>query len=105
MFAVVMMTAGVLHAQTTDSITQAKLDSIDAKMKMLHPEGELNTAESKLIAVKKLKEISISAPKPVYSMTGEVVHYNVENDETVRDLTAWDAIRNAAARLSLLYLS
>ena len=77
-FAVVMMTAGVLSAQTTDSITQAKLDSIDAKMKML-----------------KLKEISISAPKPVYSMTGEVVNYNVENDETVRDLTAWDAIRNA----------
>lgn len=54
------------------------LDSIDAKMKMM-----------------KLKEISISAPKPVYSMTGEVVNYNVENDETVRDLTAWDAIRNA----------
>lgn len=78
LFAVVMMTARVLYAQTTDSITQAKLDSIDAKMKML-----------------KLKEISISAPKPVYSMTGEVVNYNVENDETVRDLTAWDAIRNA----------
>ena len=77
-FAVVMMTAGVLYAQTTDSITQARLDSIDAKMKML-----------------RLKEISISAPKPVYSMTGEVVNYNVENDETVRDLTAWDAIRNA----------
>ena len=78
LFAVVMMTARVLYAQTTDSITQAKLDSIDAKMKML-----------------KLKEISISAPKPVYSMTGEVVNYNVENDETVRDLTAWDAIHNA----------
>ncbi len=78
LFAVVMMTAGVLSAQTIDSITQAKLDSIDTKMKML-----------------KLKEISISAPKPVYSMTGEVVNYNVENDETVRDLTAWDAIRNA----------
>ena len=78
MFAVVMMTAGVLYAQTIDSITQAKLDSIDAKMKMM-----------------KLKEISISAPKPVYSMTGEVVIYNVENDETLRDLTAWDAIRNA----------
>lgn len=78
MFAVVMMAAGVLFAQTTDSITQAKLDSIDAKMKM-----------------QQLKAISISAPKPVYSMTGEVVNYNVENDETVRDLTAWDAIRNA----------
>ena len=35
LFAVVMMTAGVLSAQITDSITQAKLDSIDAKMKML----------------------------------------------------------------------
>lgn len=67
-----------LFAQTPDSASQAKLDSIDAKMQLM-----------------KLKEISISAPKPVYSMTGEVVNYNVENDETVRDLTAWDAIRNA----------
>lgn len=65
-------------AQTPDSVSQAKLDSIDAKMQLM-----------------KLKEISVSAPKPVYSMTGEVVNYNVENDETVRNLTAWDAIRNA----------
>ena len=65
-------------AQTSDSVSQAKLDSIDAKMQLM-----------------KLKEISISAPKPVYSMTGEVVNYNVENDETVAGLTAWDAIRNA----------
>ncbi len=65
-------------AQTTDSVSQARLDSIDAKMQLM-----------------KLKEISISAPKPVYSMTGEVVNYNVENDETVAGLTAWDAIRNA----------
>lgn len=67
-----------LFAQTPDSASQAKLDSIDAKMQLM-----------------KLKEISISAPKPVYSMTGEVVNYNVENDETVAGLTAWDAIRNA----------
>ena len=77
-FAAVMMAAGVLHAQTADSIAQARLDSIDARMKMMQ-----------------LKTISVSAPKPVYSMTGEVVNYNVENDETVRGLTAWDAIRNA----------
>lgn len=78
--ALLSWSAGVspaLMAQT-DTVSQAKLDSIDARMKMM-----------------KLKEISISAPKPVYSMTGEVVNYNVENDETVRDLTAWDAIRNA----------
>lgn len=68
----------LVQAQTTDTVSQATIDSIDAKMKML-----------------KLKEISISAPKPVYSMTGEVVNYNAENDKTVRDLTAWDAIRNA----------
>ena len=68
----------VVQAQTTDTISQSTLDSIDARLKMM-----------------KLKEISVSAPKPVYSMTGEVVNYNVENDETVRDLTAWDAIRNA----------
>lgn len=74
----ILMAGGVLYAQTPDSVSQAKLDSIDAKFKM-----------------QKLKEISISAPKPVYSMTGEVVNYNVENDETVLDLTAWDAIRNA----------
>lgn len=78
LFVIMMMAAGMVLAQTTDTVSQAMLDSIDAKMKML-----------------KLKEISISAPKPVYSMTGEVVNYNVENDETVRDLTAWDAIRNA----------
>ena len=67
-----------LHAQTADTVRQATLDSIDAKMQLM-----------------KLKEISISAPKPVYSMTGEVVNYNVENDETMEGLTAWDAIRNA----------
>ena len=61
-----------------DSVSQATLDSIDAKMKLM-----------------KLKEISVTAPKPVYSMTGEVVNYNVENDETVAGLTAFDAIRNA----------
>ncbi len=76
LFAITLLSLQV-QAQTTDTVSQAMLDSIDAKMKML-----------------KLKEISISAPKPVYSMTGEVVNYNVENDETVRDLTAWDAIRN-----------
>ena len=63
-----MMAAGLTQAQEVDTV----------KVKMF-----------------KLKEISISAPKPVYSMTGEVVNYNVENDETVHDLTAWDAIRNA----------
>ena len=68
----------LVQAQTSDTVSQATLDSIDAKMKLV-----------------KLKEISISAPKPVYSMTGEVVNYNVENDETVAGLTAWDAIRNA----------
>lgn len=73
-----VMAAGAFHAQTTDTVTQVTLDSIDAKMQLM-----------------KLKEISVSAPRPVYSMTGEVVNYNVENDETVRDLTAWDAIRNA----------
>lgn len=78
LFVAMLMAAGVLHAQTTDTVRRSMLDSIDAKMKMM-----------------KLKEISISAPKPVYSMTGEVVNYNVENDETIRNLTAWDAIRNA----------
>ena len=73
-----MLLPALAWAQTTDSVSQATLDSIDAKMKLM-----------------KLKEISISAPKPVYSMTGEVVNYNVENDETVAGLTAWDAIRNA----------
>ncbi len=77
LFALVLLPL-LAQAQTTDTVSQAMLDSIDAKIKML-----------------KLKEISISAPKPVYSMTGEVVSYNVENDETVHDLTAWDAIRNA----------
>ena len=34
-FAAVMMAAGALHAQTADSIAQARLDSIDARMKMM----------------------------------------------------------------------
>lgn len=67
-----------LQAQTADTVSQATLDSIDAKMKLLQ-----------------LNAISVTAPKPVYSMTGEVVNYNVENDETMEGLTAWDAIRNA----------
>ena len=56
----IKLATGMLHAQTTDTVRQSMLDSIDAKMKMM-----------------KLKEISISAPKPVYSMTGEVV-YKIE---------------------------
>lgn len=68
----------LLAQAQTDTVSQTQLDSIDAKIKLM-----------------KLKEISISAPKPVYSMTGEVVNYNVENDETVAGLTAYDAIRNA----------
>ena len=81
LLALLSWSAGVspaLQAQTTDTVSQATLDSIDAKMKLM-----------------KLKEISVTAPKPVYSMTGEVVNYNVENDETVAGLTAFDAIRNA----------
>ncbi|MCR5821767.1 MAG: outer membrane beta-barrel protein [Bacteroidales bacterium] len=66
-----------LSAQTTDTAV-VDTAAINAKFRLM-----------------KLKEISISAPKPVYSMTGEVVNYNVENDETVAGLTAWDAIRNA----------
>ena len=42
-----------------------------------------------------LKAISIRAPRPVYSMDDEVVNYNVSNDETVRGLTALDALQNA----------
>ena len=78
LLATLMMAAGVIHAQTADTVRQSMLDSIDAKMKLM-----------------KLNAISVTAPKPVYSMTGEVVNYNVENDETMEGLTAWDAIRNA----------
>ena len=59
-----------VSAQTTDS-TMVKMNSI------------------------KLKAISIKAPRPVYSMDGEVVSYNVANDETIKGLTAMDAIKNS----------
>ena len=45
--------------------------------------------------VKTLKAISVRAPRPIYSMEGEVVSYNVAEDETVRGLTALDALQNA----------
>lgn len=78
LFALLQLLSLLTWAQTDDTVSQARLDSIDAKMQLM-----------------KLKEIIVSAPKPVYSMTGEVVNYNVENDETMAGLTAWDAIRNA----------
>lgn len=45
--------------------------------------------------VKLLEAISIRAPRPIYSMEGEVVSYNVADDETVKGLTALDALQNA----------
>ena len=44
--------------------------------------------------VKTLEAISVRAPRPIYSMDGEVVNYNVADDETVRGLTALDALQN-----------
>ncbi|MBO4600410.1 MAG: hypothetical protein J5641_06690, partial [Bacteroidales bacterium] len=37
--------------------------------------------------VKTLEAISVRAPRPIYSMDGEVVNYNVADDETVKGLT------------------
>ena len=45
--------------------------------------------------VKTLKTISVRAPRPIYSMDDEVVNYNVADDETVKGLTALDALQNA----------
>ena len=45
--------------------------------------------------VKTLEAISVRAPRPIYSMDGEVVNYNVADDETVKGLTALDALQNA----------
>ncbi len=45
--------------------------------------------------VKMLEAISIRAPRPIYSMEGEVVNYNVAEDETIKGLTALDALQNA----------
>ncbi|MBR4715123.1 MAG: outer membrane beta-barrel protein [Bacteroidales bacterium] len=43
----------------------------------------------------RLKAISVKAPRPVYSMDGEIVSYNVANDRTINGLTAMDAIKNS----------
>ena len=45
--------------------------------------------------VKTLEAISVRAPRPIYSMDDEVVNYNVADDETVKGLTALDALQNA----------
>ena len=45
--------------------------------------------------VKTLEVISVRAPRPIYSMDDEVVNYNVADDETVKGLTALDALQNA----------
>lgn len=47
------------------------------------------------VKMRTLKEIAISAPRPVYSMDDEVVSYNVAEDETAKGLTALDALQNA----------
>ena len=39
LFVAMLMAAGVLHAQTTDTVRQSMLDSIDAKMKMMKLKG------------------------------------------------------------------
>ncbi len=59
-----------VSAQTTDS-TKVRMNSV------------------------RLKAISIKAPRPVYSMDGEIVSYNVANDRTINGLTAMDAIKNS----------
>lgn len=45
--------------------------------------------------IKQLEAISVKAPRPIYSMDGEVVSYNVADDATVKGLTAMDALQNA----------
>lgn len=45
--------------------------------------------------VKTLEAISVKAPRPLYSMEGEVISYNVAEDETAKGLTALDALQNA----------
>ena len=45
--------------------------------------------------VRTLEAIAVRAPRPIYSMDDEVVSYNVAADETVRGLTALDALQNA----------
>ncbi len=48
-----------------------------------------------IVQMQTLKEIAIKAPRPIYSMEGEVVSYNVADDETAKGLTALDALQNA----------
>ena len=59
--------------------------------------GGLQEQDSLLLLkrVKTLEAISVRAPRPIYSMDSEVVNYNVADDETVKGLTALDALQNA----------
>lgn len=65
-------------AQSVDTTAVAKADSIDVIKK-----------------IRFLKAVAIRAPRPLYSMSDEVVNYNVAEDPTVQGLTALDALQNA----------
>ena len=80
------------------------MDAIRAAVAEQAPKTDTSKADSTSLRqdslllqqrVKTLKAISVRAPRPIYSMEGEVVSYNVAEDETVRGLTALDALQNA----------
>ena len=69
----------------------AKTDSIKV---LTHQDSLRQDSLLLLQRVKTLEAISVRAPRPIYSMDGEVVNYNVADDETVKGLTALDALQN-----------
>lgn len=79
-------------------MTASKISTVDTAKKTTVSDSarvadSLKAAKAaKIIA---LKEIAIKAPRPIYSMEGEVVSYNVAEDETAKGLTALDALQNA----------
>lgn len=93
------------HGQVTPDL----LDALSAAVRSRQPAADTSkgvtltdsarVADSirieQIVQMQTLKEIAIKAPRPIYSMDGEVVSYNVADDETAKGLTALEALQNA----------
>lgn len=73
-----MAAAGALHAQVSDTTAANQTDSLQLSSK-----------------ARKLKGVTISAKKPLYSVDGEKQLYNTAEDPSVQTGTASDALQNA----------
>ena len=84
-----------IRAAVAEQAPKTDTSKVDSTHVMSHQDSLRQDSLLLQQRVKTLKAISVRAPRPIYSMEGEVVSYNVAEDETVRGLTALDALQNA----------